>query len=111
MKIALFIGTDKGGFISRRNEARDTWEIDGPIFKGRKVTASAQCPDGTFLAGTPSWAYGAAIHKSSDLIHWTQVDQCPSDTEASGHKLDQIWTLDALGDGDQLIFMQAVSGR
>jgi len=34
MKIALFIGTDKAGFISRSNGAGDAWEIDGPMFKG-----------------------------------------------------------------------------
>jgi len=97
MKVILFIGTDKGGFVARSNGTRDSWKIEDPIFKGWKVTASTRCPDGTYLAGTSSWVYGAAIHKSSDLAHWTQVDQCPSYTETSGHKLDQIWTLEATG--------------
>ena len=92
MGIAVLIGTDKGAFVLRsRDHHRREWHLTEPIFKGWKVTAAAQTPDGQFIVATASHVYGALLHVSSDLKQWDTVENGPR--YAAGHKLNQIWTI------------------
>ena len=42
MGVTALVGTDKAGFVIRSDDDRSTWRIEGPLFKGWKVTASAR---------------------------------------------------------------------
>jgi hypothetical protein len=93
MKVTVIVGTDKGGFLLRSDEARKSWNLEGPFFKGWKVTTSARTPSGRWLAGTASFVYGAAIQASDDLKEWSQIESGPAYPEGGINKLNQIWTL------------------
>lgn len=95
MSVQLLIGTDKGGFLATANGSRRDWSIDGPLFKGWKVTASARDEHGRVLLATSSFVYGAAIQISDDLTNWRQAEQGPAWPDGSGRKLNQIWTINA----------------
>lgn len=93
MSVTVVIGTDRGGFVLRSDERRRKWKIDGPIFKGWKLTAVTRAANGVWLAGTTSDVYGCAIHTSHDLSQWRQIDHGPSYAEGGERKLTQIWKL------------------
>ena len=38
MGVVVFVGTDKGAFLMRSDAARSKWSLEGPLFKGWKVT-------------------------------------------------------------------------
>lgn len=90
------VGTDKGGYILRR--ADGGWSVDDPLFPGWRVTAFGRTADGTYLAGTASGWFGPAVHRSSDLVEWTQVEKGPAYPE-DGPELQQIWTFTTAPDG------------
>ena len=98
MKVALMVGTAKGGFLLRSDSGRGDWSVEGPLFKGWKVTASGRDLDGGYLLATASDVYGAAIHRSEDLVDWRQIERGPCYSEESGFKLNQIWALTGAGD-------------
>jgi len=98
MSVTLVIGTEKGGFVATADPSRRTWTVRGPLFKGWKVTASARTRDGEFLVATSSRVYGAAIHRSRDLVDFTQIEKGPAYAEGGERKLTQIWRLHADGD-------------
>lgn len=103
MPVHLLIGTDKGGFVLRGDPSRASWTIEGPLFKGWKVTASARDDDGRYMVATASDVYGAALHVSDDLVEWRQIEAGPSwPKPAEGEperKLNQIWTIVPRGGG------------
>jgi photosystem II stability/assembly factor-like uncharacterized protein len=84
----LAIGTEKGAYLLRRQE---TWQVEGPLFSGWKVTAFGRAPDGTYLAALASNWFGASIHRSPDLVEWEQVASGPTHPEDSERKLRHIW--------------------
>jgi hypothetical protein len=92
MSLTVVVGTAKGGFILRTDD-RQSWSMSGPFFKGWKVTAITRDAQGTFLCGTASDVYGAAIHKSTDLENWTQVKKGPSYPKEGTAGLKQIWKI------------------
>lgn len=92
MSVIIIVGTAKGGFVFRSNDRR-SWQIEGPFFKGWKITAVTRASDGTFLIGAASDVYGAAIHTSRDLKDWRQVPQGPAYPKESERELTQFWKL------------------
>ncbi|MHC5052752.1 MAG: exo-alpha-sialidase, partial [Planctomycetota bacterium] len=92
MPVTLIVGTGKGVFVCR-SEDRARWQVEGPHFKGWKATASTRTPAGRYLAATASQVYGAALHASSDLAAWQQIENGPAYPEGGDKKLHQIWTL------------------
>lgn len=93
MAVQVFVGTRKGAFLFRSDDTRAEWDIEGPIFKGWEVTACHRLVDGTYLAATTSYVYGAALHRSHDLRLWEPIPHGPAYAAESGRKLKQIWTL------------------
>lgn len=91
--VTLIAGTEKGAFLFRSGGARRDWRIEGPVFKGWKVTASDRTPDGKFLLATASQVYGAALHESRDLKSFRQIERGPAYPEGSGRKFNQVWTI------------------
>ncbi len=95
MNVTVLVGTLKGAFVFRSSAARLDWSIDGPLFKGWKVTASERLPDGSFLVATASDVYGPALHRTRDFREWSQVERGPAWPQDSGRKLNQVWRLAA----------------
>ena len=97
MRVTLAVGTEKGAYLFRSNDARTEWDLEGPLLKGWKVTAFCTAGDGTYLLATGSNWFGAAVHRSSDLKEWTQILDGPAWPEGGDRKLTQIWTLTQAG--------------
>jgi hypothetical protein len=95
--VLAIIGTGKGGFLARSDD-RKQWRIDGPLFKGWKVTASTRDDAGRYYVATASDVYGPAIHVSDDLEDWRQIEQGPAWPAERERKLNQVWTLVPAGD-------------
>jgi photosystem II stability/assembly factor-like uncharacterized protein len=93
MGVTALVGTDRAGFLVRSDTKRSSWTIDGPLFKGWKVTASARDAGGRYYAATASMVYGPAIHVSDDLENWRQIENGPVYEKDSGRKLNQVWTI------------------
>jgi photosystem II stability/assembly factor-like uncharacterized protein len=98
MSLVIVIGTAKGGFLLRSDANRQRWNIEGPLFKGWKVTSAARLPGGDFLLATASDVYGCAIHKSRDLAQWRQISDGPRYAAGSKRELSQVWKLVAHND-------------
>jgi photosystem II stability/assembly factor-like uncharacterized protein len=93
MRIVLIVGTEKGAFVCTSNGQRSDWQIEGPLFKGWRVTASARSGSGRWFLATASQVYGAAIHTGTDLTRWHQIERGPAYPEGGERKLNQIWTI------------------
>lgn len=97
-RVAVLVGTQKGAFVFRSDERRETWAIEGPLFRGWKVTAFGRDLAGRFVAATASDVYGAALHRSADLKTWKQIDHGPKLPEGAPGEMKQIWFLGRAGD-------------
>ncbi|MFG0318736.1 MAG: exo-alpha-sialidase [Planctomycetota bacterium JB042] len=96
MAIEILVGTVKGGFrLSERPGG--AWTVEGPFFKGWRVTAFGETGSG-WLAATASPVYGAAVHRSDDLRTFRPVDRGPAWSGESGHELRQVWTFARAGE-------------
>jgi hypothetical protein len=93
MGVTVVVGTEKGAFVCRSTRERRRWEIDDPLFKGWKVTASARSATGRYFLASTSQVYGAALHVSSDLKTWQQIENGPAYPAGGERKLNQIWTI------------------
>ncbi len=98
MAVTLAVGTEKGAYLLRSGDERSEWDLEGPLFKGWKVTAFGQTGSGDYLLATGSNWFGAALHRSPDLKEWTQIVDGPAWPEGGDRKLTQIWTLTQAGD-------------
>ncbi len=92
-RATIVVGTTKGGFVVESDPERRRFRVEGPFFKGWKVTAIARDSAGTWLAGAASDVYGCAIHRSPDLEEWKQVTRGPAYAEGGDAKLTQIWRI------------------
>ena len=93
MGTLLIVGTQKGAFLLRSDDRRQQWRVEGPLFKGWKVTAAARDVKGRTWIATASDVYGVALHVSRDLSTFQQVERGPSYPEGGPSKLVQIWTI------------------
>jgi hypothetical protein len=94
MRIA--VGTEKGAYLL--TESGSSWQVEGPLFPGWKVTAFGQTSGGTHLAAVGSNWFGVGIQRSENLIDWKPSESPPAWPEGSGRKMEQIWTFHNLGD-------------
>ncbi len=92
MGVLVIAGTDKGAFLLRSGD-RKKWAIEGPLFKGWKATTSARTSGGRYFIATASDVYGPALHVSSDLKQWRQIEKGPAWGGDGQRKLKQIWTI------------------
>ncbi len=95
MNVLLIVGTEKGAFLIRSDAARIGWKVEGPSFKGWKVTAATRDARGRYFLGVTSGVYGATVQTSDDLAKWRQLAGGPSYPEGGRRKLNQIWRLHA----------------
>ncbi len=95
MGVRVMVGTAKGGFWLA-SEDRRRWDVEGPFFKGWKVTAGLRLSDGRFMAAVASDVYGPALHVSDRCgseASWEQLPKGPEYGGAEGRRLAQIWTV------------------
>ncbi len=97
MNVAVVVGTSKGGFVLRADAQRHAWKLEGPIFKGWKVTAAAQLESDKYLVATASDVYGCAVHASRDLIQFRQVANSPKYAPDGNRPLSQVWKIAVSG--------------
>jgi len=93
MRIA--VGTEKGAYMLE--ESNDSWTVTGPLFPGWKVSAFGSTPEGRHLAAVGSNWFGIGIHTSPDFVEWEQTETPPAWPEATGRKMDQVWTFHGAG--------------
>jgi photosystem II stability/assembly factor-like uncharacterized protein len=93
MRVVLIAGTEKGAFLCTSDSGRREWQVEGPIFKGWRVTATARSPSGRYFLATASQVYGPAMHTGTDLQRWQQIEEAPAYPEKGDRKLNQIWTI------------------
>lgn len=92
--VALLIGTRKGLFIARSNEARATWDLEGPLCDGWPINhAVYDAETGViFAAGGNPW-YGAAVWRSPDFGKtWTHSSEGLGFPEGED-PLTNLWSL------------------
>ena len=93
MRVVTVVGTEKGAFLCTSNADRRDWTIEGPLFKGWRVSATARTPSGRYLLATASQVYGPTLHASPDLKNWKPIEKRPAYPEGGDRKLSQIWTI------------------
>ena len=98
MGVLLIIGTEKGAFLMRSEKALVDWKVEGPLFKGWRVTTAARDTRGRYLLGVASQVYGATIQISDDLEKWHQALGGPSYPSGGTRRLNQIWKIHTSGD-------------
>jgi photosystem II stability/assembly factor-like uncharacterized protein len=108
MGVIVAVGTEKGAYLLRSEGASSGWDLEGPLFKGWKVTTFGRAGDGTYLLATSSNWFGAALHRSTDLREWAQIVDGPAWPEGGDRRLTQIWTV--TGGGDTLYAGVAEAG-
>ena len=92
----LAVGTEKGAYLLE--ESGGSWEVEGSLFRGWKVSAFGQSPDGAHLAAVGSNWFGIGVHRSDDLSSWEQTDAPPAWPEDSGREMEQVWTFHTSAD-------------
>ena len=91
----ISVGTEKGSYLLI--ESAGSWQVDGPMFPGWKVTAFGDSGNGDHLAAVGSNWFGVGINHSNDHRAWKQTDAPPAWPEGSDRKMEQVWTFHNLG--------------
>ena len=86
MSVRLLVGTAKGGFWVTSGDRRE-WKVDGPFFKGWKVTAGLRRESGDFVVAVASDVYGPAVFLSHDGEEWQQVEDGPAYPDGGDRRL------------------------
>jgi photosystem II stability/assembly factor-like uncharacterized protein len=91
--VTLLIGTKRGLFIARSDDARTEWRVSEPRLAGREVYhAFIDARDGTAWAATDHAVWGAHVHRSRDAGEtWELLDSAPHYDDERG--LRAIWYL------------------
>ncbi|MFN2470382.1 MAG: WD40/YVTN/BNR-like repeat-containing protein [Gaiellaceae bacterium] len=96
MAVVILVGTRKGLFLLRGDDARRQWTLEEPTLSGWEVFHAMQDPrDGTLYAATNSWAYGPTVHRSEDAGQsWMRAEEIGL-PEQSGLKLEKSWHVES----------------
>jgi photosystem II stability/assembly factor-like uncharacterized protein len=95
-QMKLLVGTNKGVFVYTSNMDRTDWELSGPFLSGWEAYSvlGDSRHGNALIAGTSHMAYGTSIRISYDFGQsWTQIEEGPAYTAASGFALSRIWQL------------------
>lgn len=79
--VQLLIGTRKGAWIYRSDDARRDWSVTGPIFLGQIINHFVRDPrgGGTMLMAAKTGHLGPTIFRSTDAgATWTEAKQPPA---------------------------------
>ncbi len=94
-KIALFVGTNKGGFILSSDASRQKWDVSGPHLRGYSIDHMAFDPrDGRTFMVLNHEVYGPEVVSSPDLGDtWEPSESEPRFTDGSDRKLERLWRI------------------
>ena len=102
--VVLFVGTDKGLFIARR-EGR--WQLDGPKLPGHSILQVVQTPGrpSQWLAAARHTVWGAHLYRSDDGGEsWASLDAAPHHPPGRHPAaLKAVWGLAWTPDGSRLL--------
>jgi photosystem II stability/assembly factor-like uncharacterized protein len=95
VSVIVLVGTRKGLFVLESDEARESWQLEGPLLTGWSVDhAIVDERDGIFHACTNNFVYGPAVHRSADRgATWARAEQLGLPSE-SGLTLERTWHLE-----------------
>jgi hypothetical protein len=104
--VKLLVGTDKGLFVVRPDQAGADWVIEGPHLPGHSVlcvVATPGRPD-ELLASARHNVWGAHLYRSSDGgASWASLDHVPHHPPGRyDNSLEAIWGLAWTPDGSRL---------
>jgi photosystem II stability/assembly factor-like uncharacterized protein len=91
--VTLLVGTKRGLFVIRGDDARQHWHISAPRLTGREVYHAFIDPrDGTAWAATDHTVWGAHVHRSTDGGDtWETLGSAPHHGDERG--LKAVWHL------------------
>ncbi len=95
-KVALLVGTKKGGYIFRSGAARKKWESEGPHFAGGPVyhmVFDARDGKSMWAAINSTWG-GPRIERSQDLGKTWKAVRNPIFREDAGMVLKRTWHIE-----------------
>ncbi len=99
--VQLLIGTRKGAWIYRSDEARRSWAVTGPIFLGQIINHFVVDPrgSGTMLMAAKTGHLGPTIFRSTDGgATWTEATRPPafrkSDDSTTARAVDYTFWLE-----------------
>src|SRR5580698_10359345 len=97
-KIAVWLGTKKGAFVARSSltgaDARRSWKLEGPFFRGNEVNHVVQDPRDPkrYYAAVNSAWFGPHVHASVDGGKtWKLSDQGLTLRDLPDQTLKRIW--------------------
>lgn len=102
-RVLVMVGTRKGAFFYVSDPDRQSWRLEGPLFKGWEVGPLFydRRGEGRLWAGVGSYVYGPHFQVSEDFGKtWKQIEGSPAYGENAGRKVKAIWTV-APGPPDQ----------
>lgn len=92
MATALLVGTRKGLFILHADDARRSFELEGPLLPGWSVNHAIVDPrDGVLYTCTNNPVYGGTVHRSADRGQSWERAETLGLPEESGLKLASTW--------------------
>ena len=94
----LLVGTRKGLFIGRSDEAREHWEWDPPAFPMEEIYSVAIDERGDtprLLVGSTNWHFGPQVYRSDDLGRtWAEpVAGSVRFPDDLGDSVERVWQL------------------
>ncbi|MBT4072396.1 MAG: exo-alpha-sialidase [Chloroflexi bacterium] len=94
-KIALFVGTNKGGFILTSDTSRQKWDVSGPHLRGYSIDHMAFDPrDGRTFMALNHEVYGPEVVSSPDFGEsWIPSDAEARFTDGSNRKVEKLWNI------------------
>ena len=92
MSPVVLVGTKKGLFLVRGDDARTSWEVEGPQLTGWQIFHAVRDPrDGTLHAAANNWVYGATAQRSTDEGQTWERSEGLGLPEDSELKLTEAW--------------------
>jgi len=95
--VTVLLGTRRGLFIARSDEARSGWTLSEPFLTGREIYCVAHDPrSGALWAGSRHPVWGAHLHRSDDGgASWRVLEDAPRFDD--GRELAAVWSIAAGG--------------
>jgi len=94
-RVALFVGTNKDGFILTSDSAREVWDVNGPHGRGSSVDHMAfDGRDGTIYMVENHDIYGPEVSRSTDFGKtWESSEKNPRFEKDSGLVMGKLWNI------------------
>jgi photosystem II stability/assembly factor-like uncharacterized protein len=98
-RVLIMVGTPKGAFILEGDDARDAWQIRGPLCEGWPVRDISADADGALYAAAGSPWFGPAVFRSDDLgTTWSHSSEGLTYGD-DGPPVKAVWSVRAGLDG------------